>query len=244
MSFPKVEVVVYSTCSIHIEENESVVAEILSALRQEGQQHWKVVEPRCLSAWKRRGVPCEGLSAEEQRNVIRCDPTDGLNGFFVAVFVKDTAAFDITSGKSKNAEPCYSGHGTSDSSVKEGKALPMLSTKESHTSSKPTKSNSTELAGTSKHSSSSEGNSQVSMRPVRNNSDTQDTESASEDGAVTTTTSITAGRKRARGTTAEYNCNREADEEILKRYYYPFREESAPKRVLMWKPLSSNKLWF
>eukprot|EP01039_Chlorochromonas_danica_P006960 gene6959-7700_t len=88
-SFPAVEAIVYSTCSIHEEENEQVVA---SFLRSEVGNDWELKGPQRLKNWKRRGISHDGqatgltLSTEEARKVVRCSVEDGTNGFFVAVF--------------------------------------------------------------------------------------------------------------------------------------------------------------
>ena len=104
MSFPAVQYIVYSTCSIHEEENESVIAEVLSSssvLHTATDQHeqiaeehssaeslWSVVEPKRLLKWRRRGQSFPGLPYDQQQKLIRCHPSDGLNGFFVAVLQK------------------------------------------------------------------------------------------------------------------------------------------------------------
>ena len=62
MDFPAVHHVSYSTCSVYEEENESVVAEVLSSRRIEG---WRLVAPPRLASWKRRGHPFEGLREQE-----------------------------------------------------------------------------------------------------------------------------------------------------------------------------------
>jgi len=79
MSFPSVNRVVYSTCSIHSQENEQVVEQALSHHRDD----WMIVPPKCLANWKRRGVEIEGLSKEETSSMIRVDKGDDTNGFFV-----------------------------------------------------------------------------------------------------------------------------------------------------------------
>jgi 25S rRNA (cytosine2278-C5)-methyltransferase len=81
--FPALKQLVYSTCSIHKEENELVVAEVLS--QSKGQ--FRLVQ-NLLPSWPHRGIPIEGvLSPEDAACLIRADPLQDLcNGFFVAKF--------------------------------------------------------------------------------------------------------------------------------------------------------------
>ena len=79
MSFPKVRRIVYSTCSVHAQENEQVIAQVLDEFDE-----WTVHAPVCLQQWHRRGQATEGLSKEQTDAMIRVDPyLDGTNGFFV-----------------------------------------------------------------------------------------------------------------------------------------------------------------
>lgn len=82
-TFPNVRTIVYSTCSTHSIENEEVVTKALSSLSCEG---WELHAPKNFSTWPRRGLSSPGLTAEQSRCLIRCSPTDGMNGFFVALF--------------------------------------------------------------------------------------------------------------------------------------------------------------
>ncbi|XP_078082143.1 28S rRNA (cytosine-C(5))-methyltransferase [Mustelus asterias] len=79
LSFPSVERVIYSTCSIHREENEDVVEEIL-------QQHGNRVRlVNLMPSWPYRGL----ATFLEGPWCIRAAPKDTLtNGFFVAMFEK------------------------------------------------------------------------------------------------------------------------------------------------------------
>ncbi|KAF9362063.1 hypothetical protein BGX34_006723 [Mortierella sp. NVP85] len=98
MTFPNVQKISYSTCSIHAEENEHVVTTLL-------RNHWPTwkLSPRSkvLPTWHRRGYPTDvgdipGLvSTDEDRAkvadcLVRAVPggPDGdlMNGFFVACF--------------------------------------------------------------------------------------------------------------------------------------------------------------
>ncbi|KAL1407370.1 hypothetical protein Q8F55_006792 [Vanrija albida] len=79
--FPAAQRVVYSTCSIHAEEDERVVAKALAS----GKGQWRLA-PRAsvLPKWERRGLVDElGDGAD---SVIRCLPEDKTNGFFVSCF--------------------------------------------------------------------------------------------------------------------------------------------------------------
>jgi 25S rRNA (cytosine2278-C5)-methyltransferase len=82
-SFPNVTRIVYSTCSLHVAENEDVVAAFLKE-----NPAWNTVSPSSFSHWKRRGLPHSSLSLAQSRDLIRCFPEDGMNGFFVALLQK------------------------------------------------------------------------------------------------------------------------------------------------------------
>jgi putative methyltransferase len=89
LSFPSVQRVVYSTCSIHAEENEKVVNTILNETTG-----WRVLrraeQPRGLRNWPRRGVVEECASEEVAEGCIRCEKgTEGTIGFFAVGFVRD-----------------------------------------------------------------------------------------------------------------------------------------------------------
>ena len=90
--FPSIQRIVYSTCSVHVTENESVAARFLKDRREE----WEIVSPVCLSHWKRRGLQCKdehcqgddgaAWSEEEAASMIRASYEDETNGFFVCCF--------------------------------------------------------------------------------------------------------------------------------------------------------------
>ncbi|KAL4954879.1 S-adenosyl-L-methionine-dependent methyltransferase [Aspergillus filifer] len=107
LSFPAARKISYSTCSIHLTENESVVRRILDSdvAKRRG---WRVMrryeQPAGLQKWDARGVNREEadipgadghesvqLSEEELGGCLRCWPGDeeGTGGFFVVGFVRD-----------------------------------------------------------------------------------------------------------------------------------------------------------
>ncbi|CAK9785657.1 S-adenosyl-L-methionine-dependent methyltransferase [Cutaneotrichosporon oleaginosum] len=94
--FPAVTRIVYSTCSIHAEEDERVVAKALKS----GGGRWRVASrASVLPAWERRGRVEElGPDAE---GVIRCLPEDKTNGFFVSCFERVDGSGQKTEGSER-----------------------------------------------------------------------------------------------------------------------------------------------
>lgn len=86
-SFPQVERVVYSTCSIFQKENEDVVVAALeSPANREAARPFRL-RP-CLETWSRRGVEEPGrFGVNDARMLVRANGLeDETNGFFVAYF--------------------------------------------------------------------------------------------------------------------------------------------------------------
>ena len=107
-SFPAVQLVLYSTCSVHREENEDVVAEALASVAATG---WMLDAPARLSSWKRRGLAHPALTAQQSHQLIRCAPEDGLNGFFVAQFRRRISGHeDVHSSKRSATDPELARH--------------------------------------------------------------------------------------------------------------------------------------
>ena len=92
--FPRVDRVVYSTCSLYVEENEKVVQRLLAS-----NTDWELRSPTCLESWHRRGLVSKesdelisqdsfvSLTQDQSKCLIRVHPDeDATNGFFVACF--------------------------------------------------------------------------------------------------------------------------------------------------------------
>ncbi|EQC40870.1 hypothetical protein SDRG_01936 [Saprolegnia diclina VS20] len=83
-SFPSVQRIAYSTCSIFEKENEDVVVAALQASQAAGTPFHLV---KALPTWPRRGVVVDGLSDDQADCLVRANGLeDGTNGFFVAYF--------------------------------------------------------------------------------------------------------------------------------------------------------------
>ncbi|KAF9883362.1 putative 28S rRNA (cytosine-C(5))-methyltransferase [Aspergillus nanangensis] len=118
LSFPAATRITYSTCSIHLVENESVVARVLSS-EVAKRRGWRVMrrneQPEGLRKWEHRGVRTDAtgpvvtvdLTDEDLEGCLRCWPGDeeGTGGFFVAGFVRDESlAEEHSSGASQGSD--------------------------------------------------------------------------------------------------------------------------------------------
>ncbi|PIA16491.1 S-adenosyl-L-methionine-dependent methyltransferase, partial [Coemansia reversa NRRL 1564] len=84
MRFPAIKRISYSTCSVHEEENEAVVANVLNS-----QSEFALASAdQVIPTWPRRGLQTTGLTKEQADSLVRSLPEDGTNGFFVAAFVR------------------------------------------------------------------------------------------------------------------------------------------------------------
>ncbi|KAJ2612111.1 hypothetical protein H4S08_002844 [Coemansia sp. RSA 1365] len=84
MRFPAIKRISYSTCSVHEEENEAVVSNVLDS-----QSEFALAPAdQVIPTWPRRGLQTSGLSKEQADSLVRSLPEDGTNGFFVAAFVR------------------------------------------------------------------------------------------------------------------------------------------------------------
>ena len=96
LTFPAAERLSYSTCSVHEVENEGVVRRALPRATELG---WKL--HGAMPGWPRRGV--EGAVAGAEC-LIRADQfEDDMEGFFVAVFVRDEKKIGIDARAARDA---------------------------------------------------------------------------------------------------------------------------------------------
>jgi len=106
MKFPAVEKIVYSTCSVHPEENERVVSAALRSTEATAGGFRLAPRSAVLPAWSRRGKPGI-LSDTDTEAVVRCSPGEDLtNGFFVSCFIRP---FDARPGM-REAETVAAGN--------------------------------------------------------------------------------------------------------------------------------------
>ncbi|XP_022936709.1 probable 28S rRNA (cytosine-C(5))-methyltransferase [Cucurbita moschata] len=95
-SFPAVERIVYSTCSVHQVENEDVVQSLLPLAESHGFQ---LETP--FPQWQRRGHPVFAGA----NHLLRTDPIEDTEGFFIALFKKQntTHPFPQISSRDKSS---------------------------------------------------------------------------------------------------------------------------------------------
>jgi len=92
MKFPRIEKIVYSTCSIYPEENEQVVAAALRSTEATAGGFRLAQRSAVLPEWPRRGQPGI-LDDAATEAVLRCLPEeDSTNGFFVSCFIRHCGA--------------------------------------------------------------------------------------------------------------------------------------------------------
>uniref|UniRef100_K3WX53 SAM-dependent MTase RsmB/NOP-type domain-containing protein n=1 Tax=Globisporangium ultimum (strain ATCC 200006 / CBS 805.95 / DAOM BR144) TaxID=431595 RepID=K3WX53_GLOUD len=101
-SFPQVQRITYSTCSIFQKENEEVVIAALNSEANKNDPRPFVLRP-CLQTWPRRGMEIDGLSADQAKALVRANGLeDSTNGFFVAYFERASEPQNATKSASKS----------------------------------------------------------------------------------------------------------------------------------------------
>ncbi|CAG8456115.1 280_t:CDS:10 [Diversispora eburnea] len=86
--FPSVKKIVYSTCSIHAQENEHVVKHAL----EQTDNFILTDEKDIMPEWPKRGIASEiGNDEEAAKRLIRSSPQEYTNGFFVACFIRKSS---------------------------------------------------------------------------------------------------------------------------------------------------------
>ncbi|KAI0329111.1 S-adenosyl-L-methionine-dependent methyltransferase [Cubamyces sp. BRFM 1775] len=108
MTFPSVQRIVYSTCSVHAIENEHVVREAIKTEEAVNGRFRLGRREEVFPTWHRRGIPEEMDNPDDAESVVRCSPgEDATNGFFVSLFVRggDVAEISADTSKRKDREP-------------------------------------------------------------------------------------------------------------------------------------------
>ncbi|KDO18612.1 hypothetical protein SPRG_21666 [Saprolegnia parasitica CBS 223.65] len=85
MALPKMQTVVYSTCSVHEVENEGVVARLLKT----HGANWALVS--VLPNWPERGVETDALAPRVTKRCVRASHAQHTHGFFVSCFERRSA---------------------------------------------------------------------------------------------------------------------------------------------------------
>ncbi|KAK1264367.1 hypothetical protein QJS04_geneDACA022444 [Acorus gramineus] len=98
LSFPAVERVVYSTCSVFKEENEDVIKSVLPLAHF---LNFELGTP--FPRWPRRGLPV----FDGAEHLLRMDPKEDKEGFFIALFVRKSipSKSEKLSGRRQNPSP-------------------------------------------------------------------------------------------------------------------------------------------
>lgn len=76
-----------------------MVGKVLESL---GKDTWDVKAPYRMTSWPRRGQRHDGLTSQQSEALIRCQPSDGMNGFFVALFVKSAVSSHVDKQTSRS----------------------------------------------------------------------------------------------------------------------------------------------